>query len=109
MPRLENTISSSILFGRDSSVRITQAEFLAAQSRQKKYEVYKVRDMEFQTSENIICKVSPMKKVMSFGKKSKLSPCCICPFEVLECVRPVGHRLGDLIYREFIMYFMCRC
>ncbi|WMV37927.1 hypothetical protein MTR67_031312 [Solanum verrucosum] len=85
-----------------------QAKLLAAQSRQKKYADHKIRDIAFQTGENVLLKVSPMKRVMRFGKKVKLSPRYIGPFEVLECVGPVAYRLAlppnlsnkDLQYEE---------
>ncbi|WMV07911.1 hypothetical protein MTR67_001296, partial [Solanum verrucosum] len=75
-------------------VRSIQAKLLAAQSRQKKYADHKVRDMTFQTGENDILKVSPMKGAMRFGKKGKLSPRYIGPFEVLECVGLVAYKLA---------------
>ncbi|WMV59080.1 hypothetical protein MTR67_052465 [Solanum verrucosum] len=68
--------------------------FEVAQSRQKKYADHKVRDMEFQMGENVLLMVSPMKGVMRFGKKGKLSPRYIGPFEVLECVGPMAYRLA---------------
>ncbi|WMV09502.1 hypothetical protein MTR67_002887 [Solanum verrucosum] len=68
--------------------------FEAALSRQKKYADHKVRDMEFQTGENFLLKVSPMKEVMRFGKKGKLCPQYISPFKVLECIETVAYRLA---------------
>ncbi|WMV59126.1 hypothetical protein MTR67_052511 [Solanum verrucosum] len=70
-----------------------QAKLLVAQSRQKKYADHKVRDMIFQTSENVLLKVSPMKGVMRFGKKAKLSPSYIGLFEILDYVGLVAYRL----------------
>ena len=54
-------------------IRSIQAKLLATQSSQKKYADHKVRDVVFQTGENVLLKVSPIKWVMRFGKKDKLS------------------------------------
>ena len=45
-------------------------------------------------SEKVFLKVSPWKKVMRFGKKGKLSPRFIGPYEVIEKVGPVAYRLA---------------
>lgn len=74
-------------------MRSIQTKLLAANSGQKKYADHKVRDMEFQMDENVFLKVSPMIRVMIFGKEGKLSLRYIVPFEILEHVGPVAYRL----------------
>ncbi|XP_069152837.1 uncharacterized protein [Solanum lycopersicum] len=44
--------------------------------------------------EQVLLKVSPMKGVMWFGKRSKLNPRYICPFEVLKCIGEVAYELA---------------
>ena len=39
-------------------------------------------------------KVAPMKSVMRFGKKGKLSPMYIRPFEILERIGKFAYRLA---------------
>ncbi|WMV45914.1 hypothetical protein MTR67_039299 [Solanum verrucosum] len=45
-----------------------------AQSRQKSYADVRIRDLEFDVNDWVYLKISPMKGVMRFGKKGKLSP-----------------------------------
>ena len=49
-----------------------------------------VRDMSFQTGEKVLLNVSPMKGMMRFGKKGKLSPQYIILFEIRDYVRTVA-------------------
>nr|GEW18272.1 putative reverse transcriptase domain-containing protein [Tanacetum cinerariifolium] len=41
----------------------------------------------------VLLKVSPWKGVVLFGKKVKLAPWYVRPFEIVECVGPVAYRL----------------
>ena len=49
------------------------------------------KDIRYEIGEKVFLKVSPWKKVMRFGKKGKLSPRFIGPYEVLEKVGPVAY------------------
>ena len=63
-------------------------------SRQKSYVDPKRRDIEFQVGDYVFLKVSPIKGVMRFGKKKKLAPRYIGPFEILERISMVAYQLA---------------
>ena len=65
-----------------------------AQSRQKSYADKRRRLLEFQVGDAVFLKVAPLKGVMRFGKKGKLSPRFIGPFEILERVGKVAYKLA---------------
>ncbi|KAL5540548.1 hypothetical protein UlMin_043251 [Ulmus minor] len=65
-----------------------------AQSRQKSYVDKRRRPLEFQVVDSVFLKVAPMKGVMRFGKKGKLSPRFIGPFEILERIGKVAYKLA---------------
>ncbi|GJT94311.1 putative reverse transcriptase domain-containing protein [Tanacetum coccineum] len=59
----------------------------------KSYADNRRKPLEFSISDKVLLKVSPWKGVVHFGKKSKLSPRYVGPFEVVERVGPVAYRL----------------
>nr|GFB70117.1 putative reverse transcriptase domain-containing protein [Tanacetum cinerariifolium] len=64
----------------------------AARDRQKSYADLKCKPMEFQVGDKVMLKVSPWKGVVRFGKRGKLNPRYVGPFNVLE-------RIGDVAYK----------
>ncbi|GKB77515.1 putative reverse transcriptase domain-containing protein [Tanacetum coccineum] len=65
----------------------------AARDRQKSYADLKRKPMEFQVGDKVMLKVSPWKGVVRFGKRGKLNPRYVGPFEVLEKVGEVAYKL----------------
>ncbi|KAM6577406.1 hypothetical protein CsatB_029243 [Cannabis sativa] len=76
------------------AIKKIKARMLTSQSRQKSYADPKRRDIEFQVGEHVFLRISPMKSVKRFGKRGKLSPRFIAPFEILEKVGQVAYRLA---------------
>ncbi|KAL4363835.1 hypothetical protein GQ457_04G017440 [Hibiscus cannabinus] len=64
-----------------------------ASDRQKSYVDLKRREIEYVVGDRVFLKVSPWKKVMRFGRKGKLSPRYIGPYEIVEQVGSVTYRL----------------
>nr|GEY47263.1 putative reverse transcriptase domain-containing protein [Tanacetum cinerariifolium] len=62
-------------------------------SRQKSYADKRHKPLEFKVGDRVLLKVSPWKGVVRFGKKGKLAPRYVGPFEIVECVGPVAYRL----------------
>lgn len=75
-------------------VKIIKERLRTMQSRKKCYADKKVRDVSYMVGEKVMLKVSPMNGVMRFGKKGKLSPRFIRPFEVLQRIGEVAYELA---------------
>ncbi|GJT12328.1 putative reverse transcriptase domain-containing protein [Tanacetum coccineum] len=65
----------------------------AARDHQKSYVDKRWKPLEFSVGEHVLLKVSPWKGVVRFGKKGKLAPRFIGPFEITESVGPIAYRL----------------
>ncbi|GJR67699.1 putative reverse transcriptase domain-containing protein [Tanacetum coccineum] len=65
----------------------------AARDRQKSCADNRRKPLEFEVGERVMLKVSPWKGVIRFGKKGKLAPRYVGPFEILERICPVAYRL----------------
>ena len=83
---------------RDTSEKVSliRQRLLTAQSWQKSYAVIRCRPLEFEVSDHVFLKVMPKRGVVRFGKRGKLSPRFIEPFEIFERVGTVAYQLALL-------------
>ncbi|KAK5775668.1 hypothetical protein PVK06_043586 [Gossypium arboreum] len=77
----------------EQKVRVIRENLKIASDRQKSYADLKRKDIEYQVGDKVFLKVSPWKKILRFGRKGKLSPRFIGPYEISERVGPVAYRL----------------
>ncbi|GKC34161.1 hypothetical protein Tco_1046545, partial [Tanacetum coccineum] len=61
--------------------------------RPKSYVDNRRKQLEFSVGDKVLLKVSPWNGVVRLGKRSKLLPRYVGPFEVVERVGPVAYRL----------------
>ncbi|KAJ9537978.1 hypothetical protein OSB04_030711 [Centaurea solstitialis] len=74
-------------------IKLVQEKLKAAGDRQKSYADNRRKPLEFQVGDKVLLKVSPWKGLIRFGRKGKLSPRFVGPFEVIERIGPVACRL----------------
>ncbi|KAK8501442.1 hypothetical protein V6N12_016920 [Hibiscus sabdariffa] len=77
------------LYGRRCTTPLCWSEL----GENKAYADTKRRDIQYEVVDKVFVKVSPWKKVLRFGKKGKLSPRYICPFEILKIIGPMAYQL----------------
>nr|GFB09686.1 putative reverse transcriptase domain-containing protein [Tanacetum cinerariifolium] len=65
----------------------------AARDRQKSYVNKRRKPLKFSVGDYVLLKVSHRKCVVRFGKKEKLAPRFVGPFEIIEKVGPMNYRL----------------
>ena len=81
---------------RDTSKKVSliRQHLLTAQSLQKSYVDVRRRPLEFEVGDHVSLKVNPKRGVVRFGKRGKLSPRFIRPFEILERIGTIAYRLA---------------
>ncbi|RVW70601.1 Transposon Ty3-G Gag-Pol polyprotein [Vitis vinifera] len=75
-------------------IRVIRDRLLAAQSRQKSYADHRRRPLEFQIGDHVFLRVTPRKGVFRFGKRGKLAPRYVGPFEILQKIGEVAYKLA---------------
>ncbi|GKG10910.1 hypothetical protein Tco_0342310, partial [Tanacetum coccineum] len=72
------------------------------------------KPLEFSIGDFVLLKVSPWKGVVRFGKKEKLAPRFVGPFEIIERIDPVAYRLDlpeelDGVHDTFYVSNLKKC
>ncbi|XP_050939339.1 uncharacterized protein LOC127148948 [Cucumis melo] len=75
----------------NEAIHKIRARMPAVQSRQKTYADVRWKDLEFDVRDKVFLKVAPLKGVLRFEKKGKLSSRFVRPFKILE-------RIGTMVY-----------
>ena len=78
----------------EKKVKMIKERLKVVADRQKSYADLKRKNIQYEIGEKVFLKVSPWKKFMRFGRKGKLSPRFIGPYEVIEKVHQVAYRLA---------------
>ncbi|XP_062100208.1 uncharacterized protein LOC133806088 [Humulus lupulus] len=80
----------------NEAIQKIRARMVTAQSRQKSYADLKRKHVEFEVGDHVFLRVTPRKgiSVKRFGKKGKLSPRYVGPFEILDRVGNVAYRVA---------------
>ena len=74
-------------------IQIVRDRLKIARDRQKSYVDKRRRDLQFKVGDRVFLKVSPWKGVLRFGRRGKLRPRYIGPYEIITRVGPVAYRL----------------
>ncbi|TYK28231.1 pol protein [Cucumis melo var. makuwa] len=78
----------------NEAIQKIRSRMQTAQSRQKSYADVRRKDLEFNVGNKVFLKVAPMKGVLRFERRGKLSPHFVGPFEILERIDLVAYRLA---------------
>ena len=91
----KSTITSSDLI-RDTSEKVSLIRqcVLTALIRHKSYADVRCRPLEFDVGDHVFLKVMPKRGVVRLGKRGKISPRFIWPFEILERVGTIAYQLA---------------
>ena len=92
-------MGASSLFDHDliyitlDKVHITRNRLKTVYSRQKSYADHRRREFEFEEVDKVYLKIFPMKGVVIFDNKGKLSPYYVRPNEILQKICKVAYEL----------------
>ena len=74
-------------------VKVVRDNLKIARDRQKSYANNRRRDLQFEIGDRIFLNISPWKCILRFGKRGKLSPRYIGPYEIVSKVGSIAYKL----------------
>ena len=77
-------IGPDIIKDTKEKVQVIRQRLKANSDQQKSYADLRRRDIEYEVGDKVFLEVLPRRKILRFGKKGKLSPRFIRPYEILE-------------------------
>ncbi|KAH0652759.1 hypothetical protein KY289_030437 [Solanum tuberosum] len=86
-------VGPELVYEAIEKVRLITERLRMAQSWQKSYADVRRSDLQFEVNDWVYVKISPMKGVMRFGKKGKLSPRYVGPYKILRRIGKVAYEL----------------
>ncbi|KAM1762303.1 hypothetical protein ACFX12_004967 [Malus domestica] len=76
----------------NTNIQLIKANLKAAQDRQKSIADKHFRDREYKIGDYVFLKLSPWNGVIHFGKRGKMSPRFIGPYQIIERIGAVAYR-----------------
>ncbi|KAL4032966.1 hypothetical protein IC575_006049 [Cucumis melo] len=76
-----------------NNIKLIRENLRKAQDRQKSYADKRRRNLEFQVGDQVFLKLFPWRGVIRFGRKGKLNPRYIGPYQITKRVGPAAYRL----------------
>ncbi|GJY73205.1 hypothetical protein Tco_0477636, partial [Tanacetum coccineum] len=90
--RESSLIGPELVLETTDKVVLIKEKLKAVRDHKKSYVDFRRKPLESEVGDRVLLKVSPWKGVVCFGRKGKLAPRYVGPFEILE-------RIGLVVYR----------
>ncbi|GJS31968.1 putative reverse transcriptase domain-containing protein [Tanacetum coccineum] len=91
--RRSSLIGPELVLETTDKMVLIKEKLKAARDRQKIYADKRRKPLEFEVGDRVLLRVSPWKGVLHFGKRGKLAPRYVGPFEILKRISLVAYRL----------------